>query len=101
MPSFVSRWAYALVAVGCDANSDGDLSLDEVDFVYGIENGMRYLVDMEAGTVSADAPATVTIKARDFNPLWNMAKVVKRGEGDIGETVTTTVERRCFAIRIM
>ena len=90
-----------LVAVGCDANSDGDLSLDEAAFVYGIENGMRYLVDMDAGTVSADAPAIVTIKARDFNPLWNMAKVVKRGEGDIDETVTTTVERRCFAIRIM
>ena len=55
---------------------------------------------MESGTVSADAPATVTIRARNFNPAWNMAKVVKRGEGNIGETVTTTVERGCFAIRI-
>jgi len=29
-----------------------------------------------------------------------MAKVVKRGAGGVGETVTTTVERGCFAIRI-
>ena len=45
-----------LVAVGCDADSDGDLSPDEAAFVYGIENGVRYLVNMESGTVSADAP---------------------------------------------
>ena len=89
-----------LVAVGCDADSDGDLSPDEAAFVYGIENGERYLVNMESGMVSADAPATVTIRARNFNPAWNMAKVVKRGLGDIGETVTTPVERGCFAIRI-
>ena len=89
-----------LVAVGCDADSDGDLSQDEAAFVYGIENGVRYFVDMESGAVSADAPATVTIRARNFNPAWNMAKVVKRGLGDIGETVTTTVKRGCFAIRI-
>ncbi len=89
-----------LVAVGCDADSDGDLSPDEAAFVYGIENGVRYFVDLESGTVSADAPATVTIRARRFNPAWNMAKVVKRGAGSVGETVTTTVERGCFAIRI-
>lgn len=88
-----------LVAVGCDADSDGDLSLDEAAFVYGMENGGRYLVDLESGTVSADAPATVTIRARNFNPAWNLAKVVKRGEGTVGETVTTTVERGCFTMR--
>ena len=88
-----------LVAVGCDADSDGDLSLDEAAFVYGMENGGRYLVDLESGTVSADVPATVTIRARRFNPAWNMAKVVKRGEGSVGETVTTTVERGCFTMR--
>ena len=89
-----------LVAVGCDADSDGDLSPDEAAFVYGMENGWRYLVDLESGTAPADAPATVTIRARRFNPAWNMAKVVKRGAGGVGETVTTTVERGCFAIRI-
>ena len=89
-----------LVAVGCDADSDGDLSPDEAAFVYGIENGVRYFVNIETGTASADAPATVTIRARNFNPAWNLAKVVKRGEGSVGETVTTTVERGCFAIRI-
>ena len=89
-----------LVAVGCDADSDGDLSPGEAALVYGIENGVRYFVDLESGTVSADAPATVTIRSRNFDPAWNMAKVVKRGLGDIGETVTTTVERGCFAIRI-
>ena len=73
-----------LVAVGCDADSDGDLSPDEAAFVYGIENGVRYFVDMESGTVSADAPATVTIRARRFNPAWNMAKAVKRGAGGVG-----------------
>lgn len=89
-----------LVAVGCDADSDGDLSLDEAAFVYGIENGGRYFVNLETGTALADAPAALSIKARHFNPAWNMMKVVKRGLGDIGESVATSVERRCFAISI-
>ena len=89
-----------LVAVGCDSDGNGDLSLEEAAFVYGIESGVRYLVDFESGTASTDVPAVLSIKARQFNPAWNMRKVVKRGEGDVGESVATDVERRCFSISI-
>lgn len=89
-----------LVAVGCDSDGNGDLSLDEAAFVYGIESGVRYLVDFESGTATTDVPAVLSIRARHFNPAWNMMKVVKRGEGDVGESVATNVERKFFSISI-
>lgn len=89
-----------LVAVGRDSDGDGDLSYGEAAFVYGIECGERYLVDLGTGTVSTNVPAMLRIKAKHFDPRWNMLKVVKRGEGQIGESVVTDVERRTFSISI-
>ena len=37
-----------LVAVGHDADSDGDLAFDETDFVFGCDCGERYFVDYAA-----------------------------------------------------
>ena len=87
-----------LVAIGHDADCDGDLSFDETDFVFGCDCGERYLVDYSAQRVFEGIGDSILIKHRDYNPAWDLAKVIKRGEGDVGEVVTVTVETKAFSI---
>ena len=87
-----------LVAVGCDADGDGDLSFEETAFVFGCDCGERYLVDYVSGTVDDDVGETVVVGWRSFDPEWNMAKVVKRGAGTVGETIVETVLNKRFDI---
>ncbi len=89
-----------LVAVGGDADSDGDLSIDETAFVFGCECGERYFVNCISGNVETNLPDTVCVGWRNFDPVWNLAKVVKRGTGDIGEVVTEIIENKQFCVRL-
>ena len=89
-----------LVAVGCDADGDGDLSFDETAFVFGYDCGARYFVDYISGTVDDTVSETVVVGWRSFDPAWNMAKVVKRGAGTVGEAVVETVLNKRFDITI-
>ena len=85
-----------LVAIGCDADGNGDLSFDETAFVFGCDCGVRYFVDYVSGTIVDCVGETVVVGWRSFNPEWNMAKVVKRGEGTVGETVVESVLNKRF-----
>ena len=87
-----------LVAIGRDADCDGDLSFDETDFVFGCDCGERYLVDYSAQRVYEGVGDTICINYRHFNPAWNIAKVIKRGEGNVGEVVTVTVTTKAFSL---
>lgn len=87
-----------LVAVGHDADSDGDLAFDETDFVFGCDCGERYFVDYASQRLFDGVGDTICITHRHFNPAWNIAKVIKRGGGDIGEAVTVSVETKAFAL---
>ena len=89
-----------LVAVGCDADGDGDLSFDETAFVFGYDCGARYFVDYISGTVDDTVGETVVVGWRSFDPAWNMAKVVKRGAGTVGESIVETVLNKRFDITI-
>ena len=89
-----------LVAVGHDADEDGDLSFGETAFVFGRDCGSGYLVNYTSESVSVDVGDSITIVRSDFDPAWNLAKVVKRGAGAIGETVTETVQNQRFYINI-
>ena len=89
-----------LVAIGHDADEDGDLSFEETAFVFGCDCGERYLVNHRTGQVFTGMGDTVAINHRFFNPAWNLAKIVKRGEGAVGETITEMVENKRFSIRI-
>ena len=89
-----------LVAIGHDADEDGDLSFEETAFVFGNDCGERYLVNHQTGRVFTGMGDTVAINQRYFDPTWNLAKIVKRGEGAVGETITETVENKRFSIRI-
>ena len=89
-----------LVAVGHDADDDDDLSFDETAFVFGIDCGVRYLADHAAGHVLDEVSETLRISHRDFDPSWNLAKVVKRGEGEVDASVTELIENKRFSIKI-
>ena len=89
-----------LVAVGHDADENGDLSFEETAFVFGCDCEERYFVNHQTGQVFTGTGDTVAISHHNFDPAWNLAKVVKRGEGAVGETITETVENKRFSIRI-
>ena len=44
-----------LVAIGCDADGNGDLSFEETAFVLGCDCGERYLVDYVSGMTDNQA----------------------------------------------
>ena len=68
-----------LVAVGADADDDGDLSLDESDIVFGCDCGSWYRADLRAGVVETPTTNALVIGKSQFDPAWNRLKVVRRG----------------------
>jgi hypothetical protein len=89
-----------LVALGADADSDGELSIGEADIVFGCDCDAWYRADLRMGETTAMTTNTLVIGKREFDPLWNLAKVVRRGFGEIGESVSVDEERVRFDIRI-
>ena len=89
-----------LVAIGADVDDDGDLSADEAAIVFGCDCGAWYRADLRTGEIETATTNALVIGKREFDPAWNLAKVVRRGFGEIGETVSVDVERVRFDIRI-
>ena len=89
-----------LVAIGADADLDSDLSVDEADIVFGCDCGAWYRADLRTGEIETAATNAHVIGKREFDPAWNLVKVVRRGFGEIGETVSVDKERVRFDIRI-
>ena len=96
-----------LVAIGADGDNDGDLSIDEAASVFGCDCGEWYRTDLHTGTASTEgsdpsveATNAVVIGKREFDPAWNLVKVVRRGLGEVVESVTVDEERVRFDIRI-
>ena len=89
-----------LVAIGCDSNGDGDLSFDEADFAFGSDCGEQYLADYRTQTIVSNSGSSIIIGRKNFNSNWNLAKIIKRGLGEVGEEITETVENMQFTIKI-
>jgi len=89
-----------LVAIGADADLDGDLSVDEADIVFGCDCGAWYRADLRTGEIETATTNALVIGKRQFDQSWNRLKVVRRGFGEIGETVSVDEERVRFDIRI-
>ena len=56
------------VAVGADADGNGDLSFDEAALAFGSDCGERYLVDYRTQTIVSHSGSSVIIGKKDFNP---------------------------------
>ena len=89
-----------VVAVGRDADNDGDLSFGEAAFIFGCDDGMNYYADLSTGSVFENAANPCVFKAYEWNGEWNLVKVIKRGLGVVGESVDVTVETKKFVIRL-
>ena len=89
-----------LVAIGADADLDGDLSVDEADIVFGCDCGAWYRADLRTGEIETATTNALVIGKRGFDPAWNLVKIVRRGFGEIGESVGKDEERVRFDIRI-
>ena len=71
-----------LIALGCDANADGDLAFEETDLLLGCDCGSWYRADLRTGETYAASTNALTIAHESFSPLWNRAKFIRRGGGD-------------------
>ena len=89
-----------LIALGADADLDGDLSVDEADIVFGCDCGAWYRADLRTGEIETATTNALVIGKRQFDLSWNRLKVVRRGFGEIGESVGKDEERVRFDIRI-
>ena len=89
-----------LIALGADADSDGDLTIDEADIVFGCDCGAWYRADLRTGEIETATTNALVMGKRQFDPAWNRLKVVRRGFGEIGEAVEKDEERIRFDIRI-
>ena len=89
-----------LIALGADADSDGDLTIDEADIVFGCDCGAWYRADLRTGEIETATTNALVIGKRQFDLSWNRLKVVRRGFGEIGESVGNDEERVRFDIRI-
>ena len=89
-----------LVALGADTDGNGDLSLDESDVVFGCDCGAWYCADLRTGETTQQKTNVLVIGKREFDPAWNVFKVIRRGFGEIGESAMVDEERVRFDIRV-
>ena len=92
------------VAVGCDANGDGDLSLEEADAVFGLDCGEWFVARTANGVVTSETvqggriSRDVAFHDKAIFGEWNLAKVVKRGLGEIDERVVSDIRQTHFSL---
>ena len=89
-----------LVALGADTDGNGDLSLYEADVVFGCDCGAWYRADLRTGETTQQTTNILVIGKREFDPAWNLFKVIRRGIGEIDESVALDEERVRFDIRV-
>ena len=89
-----------LIALGCDADADGDLSLDEADLLFGCDCGSWYRADLCTGETFAASTNALTIGRSAFSPSWNMAKFIRRGGGESIAAFSLEAENTRFDITI-
>ena len=95
------------VAIGEDADGDGHLSLDEVDFTVGYWCGKWFRRDAAAddetetdGPSAGRAERVFTLKRRKLDPAWNLVRVTRRGVAEIGEVVLVEGKKPGFAVEV-
>ena len=96
------------VAVGCDVDGDGCLSLDESALTVGYDCGEWFVRSMAKDSVVSSAVAdsgticrTYEIRSRNVDPNWNVIKVTRRGLAASNESVSVELAESGFAVRVL
>ena len=83
------------VAIGTDADGDGNLSVEETAYVFGYDCGTWFERTTETSTETRTPVGNATRLERTFilnrrkvRACWNMTKVTRRGFGTFGESAT-------------
>ena len=87
-------------AIGTDADNDGNLSPEEMDYTVGYRCGKWFqrdaVADAETETTETHAGRVermFTLRKRKLNPAWNLVKVTRRGVAEIGEVALVEGKR--------
>jgi hypothetical protein len=95
------------VAIGCDTNCDGHLSLDESGLAVGYDCGEWFVRSAEKDVVTSEAVSDAgtfrrvyEIRSRHVDPSWNLVKVTRRGFGVANENVTINPVETGFGLTI-
>ncbi len=88
------------LAIGTDLDANGNLDSNETSIVFGCDCGVWYCADYRTGDVETPTTGVLVIGKRQFDSSWNLVKVIRRGFGEIGESVTLNEEHVRFEIKI-
>ena len=95
------------VAIGCDADGDGHLSLDESGLTVGYDCGEWFVrsaaKDAVTTAVVSDAGTfrrVYEVRSRHVDPSWNLVKVTRRGVGVANESVVVSPAEMGFGLTI-
>ena len=95
------------VAIGCNADCDGHLSLDESGLTVGYDCGEWFVrsaaKDAVTTAVVSDAGTfrrTYEVRSRHVDPSWNLVKVTRRGVGVANENVAVELVESGFGLTI-
>ena len=93
------------VAIGCDADCDGRLSLDETALAVGYDCGPWFVrsaakdcVTLSNAAVSGTFRRTYEVRSRHIDPAWNLVKVTRRGLGVANEGIVIDVIESGFGV---
>ena len=95
------------VAVGCDADADGHLSLAESTLVVGYDCG-EWFVRSAAKDSAEVVPVSdagnfrrvYELRSRRVDPSWNLVKVTRRGLGVTNESIAVEPAESGFTLRL-
>ena len=96
------------VAIGCDADEDGSLSVDESGLCVGYDCGTWFVRSSAQDAVTTEDVddsgvfrRTYRVRARRVNPLWNLVKVTRRGYSTAAESVSVEHVEHGFKVRLL
>ena len=101
------------VAIGTDANSDGNLAVEEAAYVFGYDcgawfarsAGLEGLGSLEClgsleGLGGGRVEKTFVLKRRQLDTAWNLLKVTRRGCGSSFELVEANGRKPGFKLEV-
>ena len=98
------------VAIGTDANSDGNLAVEEAAYVFGYDCGAWFARSAGLGSLEClgsleglgggRVEKTFVLKRRQLDTAWNLLKVTRRGCGSSCELVEAKGRKPGFKLEV-